>query len=35
MSNCGGKNLSDIDLQYAKKILTEEKNWAWWLNNIG
>jgi hypothetical protein len=35
MSNCIGKNFTGVDLYYASKIQSEDKTWAWWLNNLG
>ncbi|UJR31442.1 hypothetical protein I4U23_018935 [Adineta vaga] len=35
MSNCIGVNFSGADVYYAKKIQSEDKSWAWWLNNLG
>ncbi|CAF2831946.1 unnamed protein product [Rotaria sp. Silwood2] len=28
-------NFTGTDLYYAKKIQSENKTWAWWLNNLG
>jgi hypothetical protein len=28
-------NLTDVDAYYMKKMQSENKSWAWWLNNLG
>ncbi|CAF4336468.1 unnamed protein product [Rotaria socialis] len=35
MAPCIEVNLTDVDLYYVNKIQSENKNWAWWLNNLG
>ncbi|CAF4172914.1 unnamed protein product [Rotaria magnacalcarata] len=35
MASCIEVNLTDVDLYYVSKIQSENKNWAWWLNNLG
>lgn len=28
-------NFTGTDAYYASKIQSEDKSWAWWLNNLG
>ncbi|CAF0945418.1 unnamed protein product [Adineta ricciae] len=35
MSSCKGVNFTSADAAYARKIQSEDKSWAWWLNNLG
>ncbi|CAF3604855.1 unnamed protein product [Rotaria sordida] len=35
MALCVEMNFTGANLYYAKKIQSENKTWAWWLNNLG
>lgn len=35
MSNCLAMNFTQENAYYASKIQSEDKTWAWWLNNLG
>jgi hypothetical protein len=35
MSNCTGTNFTREEAYYVSKIYSEDKTWAWWLNNLG
>jgi hypothetical protein len=35
MYNCFEMNFTSENAYYARKIYSEDKTWAWWLNNLG